>query len=53
MSNTRSRLEKCLARFLFTPTPPLGTQPKPARPKVDLVYLDWQAQDRLRVSLRE
>lgn len=53
MSNTRSRLEKRLARFLSTPTPPLGTQPTPERPKVDLVYLDQQAQDRLRLSVRE
>lgn len=53
MSNTRSRLEKRLARFLSTPTPPLGTQPELERPKVDLVYLDQQAHDRLQVSLRE
>lgn len=53
MSNTRSPLEKRLARFLSTPTPPLGTQPKPERPKADLVYLDQHAQDRLRASLLE
>lgn len=53
MSNTRSPLEKRLARFLSTTTPPLGTQPEPARPKVDLVYLDQQAHHRLQASLRE
>lgn len=55
MSNARSRLEKRLARFLSTPTPPLGTQLKTGRPKVDLVYLDQHAQDvdRLGLSLRE
>lgn len=53
MSNTRSPLEKRLARFLSTTTPPLGTQPQSGRPKVDLVYLDQQAHDRLQVSLRE
>ena len=53
VSNTRSPLEKRLARLLSTSTPPLGTQPEPARPKVDLVYLDQQAHDRLQVSLRE
>ncbi len=53
MSNTRSRLEKRLARFLSTPTPPLDTQPESGCPKVDLAYLDQHAHDRLPVSLRE
>ena len=53
MPNTRSPLEKRLARFLSPPPPPLDTQPEPGRPKVDLAYLDQQAQDRLPLSLRE
>lgn len=52
MSNTRSKLEKRLARLLAI-TPSFTQQPE-VRPRVvDVVYLDPATQDRLNSSLRE
>lgn len=58
MQNTRSRLEKRLAKLLAATPPLAATAPLAARhtaghTKVDLVYLDEETQDRLNSSLRE
>lgn len=51
MQNTRSRLEKRLAKLLDA-TPPLAAR-HTGHTKVDLVYLDEETRDRLNSSLRE
>ena len=51
MQNSRSRLEKRLAR-LSTPLA-LAARHTAGHPKVDLVYLDEETQDRLNRSLPE
>ncbi|MDP3892664.1 hypothetical protein [Nocardioides sp.] len=38
---------------LLATTPPLTNQPTAGRPKVDLVYLDPETQDRLDGNLRD
>lgn len=52
MQNTRSRLEKRLAKLLAA-TPPLAARHSAQGTKVDLVYLEEETQDRLNTSLRE
>ena len=52
MQNTRSRLEKRLAKLLAA-TPPLAARHSAGGTKVDLVYLAEETQDRLNSSLRE
>ena len=52
MQNTRSRLEKRLA-LLLAATPPLAARHTAGHPKVDLVYLVEETQNRLNSSLRE
>jgi len=52
MQNTRSRVEARLARMLAS-TPPPPARRSPASPRVDLVYLTEDDQQRLEETLRE
>lgn len=52
MPNTRSRLEKRLAQFLAT-TPPPAARPAIGDPRLDVIYLSEDDQDRLEGCLRE
>jgi hypothetical protein len=52
VQNTRSRLEKRLAKLLAA-TPPLDARHSAGGPKVDSVYLAEETQVRLNSSLRE
>lgn len=52
MQNTRSRLEKRLARLLTT-SAPFAARTAPGQPRIDVVYLSGTDQDRLDRCLRE
>ena len=51
MKTNRSRLERRLARFL-APTPPPAAHPATGHPRIDVVYLAEDDQDRLDGCLR-